>query len=79
VPLKSSEPIATEASSGGVAVGGNVSTSTVTIGDHNPLKEFPLKELKPNWGSLIPHPQSGGELLPPCWAHRKAAAAKIEF
>lgn len=30
--------------------------------DHNPLKQ-----ITPNWGPLIPHPQSGGEIIPPCW------------
>jgi hypothetical protein len=29
-------------------------------------KHNPLRQLTPHWGPLIPHPQSGQELLPPC-------------
>jgi hypothetical protein len=29
-------------------------------------KHNPLRQVTPHWGPLIPHPQSGQELLPPC-------------
>lgn len=27
----------------------------------------PLKSVTPHWGPLVPHPQTGPEMAPPCW------------